>query len=183
MEDSFRDIVEQAQKGDIQAFEKIYRALSSFVYTLALRVTNNAEEAEEVTQDVFLKIHHNLNSFQFRSAFKTWVYRIAVNTALNASKRFSRQMRARVDLDDVIETQVAATDLQDEPGRQDELKFQKQRLESLLTELNPKQRMCITLREINGLSYEEIAKVMKININTVRSRLKRAREALLGKLK
>ena len=183
MEDISRDIVEQAKTGNIQAFENIYRAVSGFVYTLALRITNNAQEAEEVTQDVFMKIYHNLNTFGYRSAFRTWVYRIAVNTALNASKKFSRSMRGRQDFEDVIDSQVAPVNKEDEPGRQEEQKLQKQRRESLLAELNPEQRMCITLREINGLSYEEIAQAMHININTVRSRLKRAREALLGSLK
>ena len=180
MEDISRDIIEQAQKGDIGAFEGIYRATSGFVYNVALRITNSSQEAQEVTQDVFLKIHHHLKDFQFRSSFKTWAYRISVNTALNACKRMSRESRRRKDFESVINTQAAPQDIQQEFFNQEEQKAKQAYLESLLAKLKPQQRACITLREIQGLSYEEISRVLNININTVRSRLKRAREALLA---
>jgi RNA polymerase sigma-70 factor (ECF subfamily) len=180
MEEISRDIIEQAQAGNMQAFEKIYRAASGFVYNVALRITNSSQEAQEVTQDVFLKIYHHLKDFQFRSSFKTWAYRICVNTALNAYKKISRQTSRREDFDSVIDTQAASVDTRKELLEQEELKEKEEQVESLLAVLNPEQRLVIILREIQGLSYEEISQALKININTVRSRLKRAREALLA---
>jgi RNA polymerase sigma-70 factor, ECF subfamily len=179
MEDIPRAIIEQAQKGDIEAFEQIYRAASSFVYSLALRITASRQEAQEVTQDVFIKIYHHLREFQFRSSLKTWVYRIAANTAFNAYKRLSRERRRTQEFETVAYTQAAEEETAKELMKQEEQQAHKERLHALLSVLNPEQKMCIVLREIEGLSYQEISRALKININTVRSRLKRARQALV----
>ena len=180
MEDITRDIIEQARTGNMQAFERIYRIASGFVHNVALRITNNRQEAEEVTQDVFMKIYHHLKDFEFRSSFKTWAYRITVNTALNTYKKMSRFNRRRVDFDSVIDTQALSVDNKKEIFQADERREKEARLTSLLKVLNPNQRAAIILREIQGLSYQEISQALKINLNTVRSRLKRAREALLA---
>ena len=178
MQDISVKILIQAAAGDMESFEQVYKATADFVYSVALRVTSNAQDAEDVTQDVFLKIHKNLKSFQFRSSFKTWVYRITVNTAINSSKRASRDLGRRADFDKAVaskgtEPQVSAFDKEDNESK----------LKPLLDRLNPDQRAVIVLREIEGLSYEEIAKALNININTVRSRIKRARQALLEEAK
>lgn len=171
MQDIPRETIETAAHGDLDAFAEIYRAASGFVYTLAFRIAGNREEAEEITQDVFLKIHRHLREFQFRSAFKTWLYRIAVNTALNAHKRLRRERVSRVDIEG-IEDVAAAPEKQDNKEAHDAVS-------RLLGRLNPDQRACISLREIEGMSYEEIARTLGVNINTVRTRLKRARAALI----
>jgi RNA polymerase sigma-70 factor, ECF subfamily len=180
MEEIPRDIIEQAQAGNMDAFERIYRASAGLVYSVALRIINSRADAQEVTQDVFIKIFHNLKYFEFRSSFKTWAYRITVNTALNACKKISKEADRRQDYDSVIDTQIASVDTKKDMIRQEERTQSKAKLESLLTMLNPDQRACIVLREIEGLSYEEISKALRININTVRSRLKRARLALMS---
>ena len=82
MRDLPKDILIKASQGNMEAFEEIYGSSSDFVYNVAFRITNSREDAEEITQDVFLKIHRNLKNFQFRSSFKTWVYRITVNTVI-----------------------------------------------------------------------------------------------------
>jgi RNA polymerase sigma-70 factor (ECF subfamily) len=180
MEDVSRDILIQASEGNMEAFEKIYKATSGFVYNVALRITASSQDAQEVTQDVFMKIYNNLKNFQFRSSFKTWIYRITVNTALNVHKRASREMNRRDDFDKVADTQASSDDTAEEIIQREESRAAKERLKSLLNVLNPQQRACIVLREIEGLSYQELSKALKININTVRSRLKRARQALLA---
>jgi RNA polymerase sigma-70 factor (ECF subfamily) len=180
MEDIPRDTIEQAQAGDKEAFEGIYKAASGFVYNVALRITNNRQEAEEVVQGVFLKIYHHLKDFAFRSSFKTWAYRITVNTALNAYKRIARETGRRQDFETVMETHAASEDTQGEIAQQEERALNQALLEALLSKLNVEQRTCIVLREIEGLSYQEISWVLNINLNTVRSRLKRAREALMA---
>jgi RNA polymerase sigma-70 factor (ECF subfamily) len=180
MEDIPKDLIEQAQAGDMEAFESIYRAASGFVFSVALRITNSTQEAQEVTQDVFVKIYRNLKGFQFRSSFKTWAYRITANTAFNAYKRISREMNRREDFDSVANTEAVSDDAKKETATQEERREKEARLESLLTMLNPEQRMCIVLREIEGLSYQEMSEALNLNINTVRSRLKRARETLLA---
>jgi RNA polymerase sigma-70 factor (ECF subfamily) len=175
MNDIGQDILEKASRGDLEAFEQVYKSVSGFVYNVALRVTRNNADAEEVTQDVFMKIHHNLKSFQFRSSFKTWVYRITVNTAINYYRKCAREGKDKVDYDGIIESLPAACSTTESVIRSEN----EARLSALMEFLSPEHRTCLILREIEGLSYQEIAVSLKIPVNTVRSRLKRARQALL----
>lgn len=179
MEDIPRDIIERAVKGEMAAFEQIYRATSGFVYRSALRILNNSADAEDVTQDIFMKIYDNLKNFQFRANFKTWVYRITVNTAINIYRRNLRQISRRGDYDTAIETAGHSPEIIQAAKITDSEKI----ISSLLETLTAEHRAVIVLREIEGLSYEDIAQSLKINLNTVRSRLKRAREALLERSK
>lgn len=179
MEDISRGIIERAAEGEVAAFEEIYKVSSGFVYRTALRILNNSADAEEVTQDIFMKIYDNLKNFQFRSSFKTWVYRITVNTALNAYRKNRRQFEHRADFEIALETAGHSPEIIQVAQQADSEKA----ISSLLETLTAEHRAVIVLREIEGLSYEEIAQSLKINLNTVRSRLKRAREALLERRK
>lgn len=175
MQEIEKELIVRAGQGDMRAFRDIYERASAYVYTLAYRVTNKKPDAEEVTQDVFLKIHRNLGFFKFESSFKTWLYRITVNTALNHVKKRGR-VTAR-EVEEVFEDSATAT--QAEARDRLEAEDAAGKLKVLLDQLNPDQRACIVLREIEGLDYQEISRSLGININTVRSRLKRAREALM----
>ena len=159
----------------MQAFETIYKRASGFVYNLAFRITYNAADAQEVTQDVFLKVYHNLKRFRFQSSFKTWVYRIATNAALDALKRRRRSSGREIEYDDNIESAASV-----DPDEAFEKAAKQDLVGRLLTRLNPDQRSCVILRDIEGLSYREIAQTLKLNLNTVRSRLKRARDTLIA---
>jgi RNA polymerase sigma-70 factor (ECF subfamily) len=175
MHDIALDILERASEGDMGAFEEVYKAASGFIYNVAFRITRNNADAEEVTQDVFMKIYHNLKGFQFRSAFKTWAYRITVNTAINRYRKSIREENGRVDYDSIIESLPGGYSTVEGVIQSDN----EARLNALLGMLSPEYKSCLILREIEGLSYQEIAVALKIPVNTVRSRLKRAREALL----
>lgn len=176
METISQDTIVQAAQGNLESFEVIYRAFSGFVFNVVFRVVNHMDDAEEVTQDVFLTIYRKLDRFGFKSSLKTWIYRIAVNSAINHAKKRSRERFNRVEFDDNMELTPAGDAVQDRMDRKDQEKI----VSSLLAALNPDQRACLVLRDFEGLSYEEVAETLKININTVRSRLKRAREKLLG---
>jgi RNA polymerase sigma-70 factor (ECF subfamily) len=169
------DILERACHGDIGAFEQIYKAFSFFVYNVALRVTRNSADAEEVTQDVFFKIYRNLKRFEFRSAFRTWVYRITMNTAINQYRKSKRETGDRVDYESVVGAMASEHSTVEELIEKDN----ENRVNGLLEKLNPQQKACLVLRELQGLSYREIAATLKVPLNTVRTRLKRARQALL----
>jgi RNA polymerase sigma-70 factor, ECF subfamily len=171
------DLLHQASQGDIQAFEEIYKYASSFVYSVALRTIRNREDAQEITQEVFLKVFKSISDFRSQSSFSTWLYRITVNTTLNMLKKAANERRRQfvyhenitAELPEQSETAETALKQRD----------QEEQVNIMLEALNPEYRTCIILREMQGLSYEEIARTLKININTVRSRLKRAREILL----
>ncbi|MFH1564037.1 MAG: sigma-70 family RNA polymerase sigma factor [Nitrospirota bacterium] len=166
----------RASNGDIEAFEQVYKDFSKFVYNISLRITRHSEDADEVTQDTFMKIYHKLKTFRFRSSFKTWVYRIAVNTAINYYHSSIKKESKRVDFETVALTLGDNKLPSDNIIKQDDFA----QLDSLLRVLKPEHRVCLILREIEGLSYQEIASVLEIPVNTVRSRLKRARQALIG---
>lgn len=174
MEDIAKDILIRASQGDMQAFEDVYKASSSFVYNVALRVVNNREDALEVAQEVFMIIYNKLKTFRFESSFKTWAYRITANYAINFAKKSSRVKI--VPYEDAFGEGAVLSEVQTQMDQD----HRNQLVENLLAELNPDQRACVVLRDIQGLSYEEIAQTLNININTVRSRLKRSREKLMS---
>jgi RNA polymerase sigma-70 factor (ECF subfamily) len=176
MQEIERELIIKAGQGDMKAFREIYQRASGYVYTLAYRVVNTKHDAEEVTQDVFLKLHHNLGSFKFEASFKTWLYRIAVNAALNHAKKRSRV--TALEVEEIFEDPTTVT--QPDATKNIEAGETEKQLKGLLDQLNPDQRACIVLREIEGLDYQGIASSLGININTVRSRLKRARETLMS---
>jgi RNA polymerase sigma-70 factor (ECF subfamily) len=176
MQDITRETLIKAREGDLESFEAVYNAASGFVYNVALRIVNNKEDAEEVAQEVFLSIYNKLKKFRFESSFKTWVYRITANSAINFAKKMSKIRNKTVRYEDASDVERLSAGHQDKTSVIDTSEMVKQ----LLGSLNPEQRACIVLRNIEGLSYAEIAKSLRININTVRSRLKRARERLLA---
>jgi len=176
MSDISNELIIQAADGDMAAFEAIYKASSGFVYNIALKVTNNRDDADEVTQDVFVKIFNSLKSFGFRSSFKTWIYRIAANTAINHAKSAFRHRRSKVEYDPVIHDVQAPDTTKLEPDTEEA----RDKVARLLDALDPDQRAVLVLRELEELDYRAIADTLNININTVRSRLKRAREKLIA---
>ena len=175
MQEIDKELIVKAGQGDMRAFRDIYEKASGFVYSLAFRVTNRKQDAEEVTQDVFLKLYHSLRSFKFESSFKTWLYRIAVNTSLNYAKKRNKNASK-----EIVRNSENTVFVSPKAGREVEMSEAKEKLGSLLEALNPDQRACLVLREIDGLDDQAIAQSLGINMNTVRSRLKRAREALMA---
>lgn len=176
MNELSQDILTKASQGDLKAFEEIYQASSGFVYNVAFRVIGNKEDAQEATQEIFMTVYHKLKDFRFESSFKTWVYRITVNHSINMSKRISKTRNVTTTFDESINPPAVQADVNLNIDKEHSEKL----VQNLLSELNDDQRACVVLRNIEGLSYEEIAQSLNLNINTVRTRLKRAREKLLS---
>ncbi len=176
MDNLSENTIIEASEGNVKSFEEIYRAYSDFVYNVAFRVINNIDEAQEVTQEVFINVYRKLNSFKFKSSFKTWIYRITINTAINFSKKRSKEQSRIVEFNDQNEFNTTVDSVSEKIEEEQHEKV----ISTLLEALNPDQRACIVLRNIEGLSYQEIAESLNININTVRTRIKRAREKLIS---
>jgi RNA polymerase sigma-70 factor (ECF subfamily) len=168
------EMIMRAAGGDEDAFESIYRSFSKFVYNVAWRIVSTHEDAQEVTQEVFLTVYRKLHMFRFQSSLKTWVYRIAINTAMNYSKKMSIAKKTTE-----YNEQIHATSELGETNRRIDKEHNEVFIRQLLDALTPEQKACMVLRNIEGLSYQEIAETLNININTVRSRLSRGRESLL----
>ena len=172
-------LVKRAKKGDSRAFDLLVLKYQGRVAQLVARYLNNAAEVEDVTQEAFIKAYRALPNFRGDSAFYTWLYRIAANAAKNHLVALGRRPLSDMALD--------GSEVFDVPGRlkdhesPDEV-IMGQQLEMLISrtieELPVELRAALTLREFEGLSYEEIADVLECPIGTVRSRIFRAREAI-----
>jgi len=167
--------------GDDNAYEILIQRYQQPVYNLICRLLNDPSDASDIVQEVFLKIFRNIGSFRHGSSLKTWIYRIAVNEAYNHRRWFSRHQRQEVAFgpDD---SGPAHADSFADPGRSpfDEAAGRETRalVEAALEKLNPKFRAAVVLRDIEDLSYDEIAVVLEVSLGTVKSRILRGREAL-----
>jgi RNA polymerase sigma-70 factor, ECF subfamily len=170
-----RELIIKVAQGDQDSFAAMYRSLSGMVYNVALRMLGNTEDAKEVTQDVFLAIHGKIKDFRFESSLSTWAYRITVNLCINFLRRHAPDRTRRVEYDESALHGSVQGDIKERIDREHSDAV----IEEMLRAINPQQRACVVLRGIEGLSYQQIAEVMKININTVRTRLRRAREKML----
>ncbi len=177
MQEIDNNLIKDSSLGNMEAFEQIYRIISPYVYRVVYQIINNEHDAQDVTQDVFVKIYNKLQSFNFKSSFKTWVYKISVNTAIDAISKRSKEEDKKVDYDVVIQS---APQMEDAVNKNIETEDKKSVLSLFLKRLTPDQRICLHLREIEGLTYKEIAKTLNINVNAVRSRLKRARQSIIS---
>ena len=173
-------LVVRVQKGDKTAFDLLVRKYQHKVAKLVSRYVRDRREVEDVTQEAFIKAYRAIGGFRGESAFYTWLYRIAVNTAKNYLESQSRRPPGsdmEIEGAELIESGAGLRD-QATPERQMLTNEIASTVHRVLEHLPPDLRTAITLREIEGMSYEEIAEVMDCPIGTVRSRILRAREAI-----
>lgn len=173
-----RRLVELAREGRADAYGELVRAFQSKVFNMAYGFTGNRESADDLTQEVFLKAYLALPRFRFGSAFGTWLYRIAVNHLKDFLRKKGKVRE--VSLEDVGEPASADTVAALEDEREDARKRRLVRRE--LAKLPDKYRIVLTLRDVEGLPYEEIARVLGISPGTLDSRLHRARKMLRKKV-
>jgi RNA polymerase sigma-70 factor (ECF subfamily) len=179
-----REIIEKVRQGDTQAFEVLVERYQTKVYNLALRMCGNEDDAFDLAQDAFIRAWKSLSSFQFESAFSTWLFRLTSNLCLDYLR--AKKRRAAVSLTmSGEEDEQAQLDVPDPAMTPEEAVLaseDKAILMEAINSLSADYRQIITLRAINDLSYAEIAKVLQIQEGTVKSRLSRARAELKNKL-
>ena len=179
-------LVEKAQKGDKKAFGMLVEKYQRRLNRLLSRMVRDQSEIEDIVQDSFIKAYRAINNFRGDSAFYTWLYRIGINTAKNHLVKLGKRPKAMNDVEiEDIENFEDAQDLRNLETPESSMMSSQivtavnQTIEALPDEL----KQAISLREMDGLSYEEIADLMNCPIGTVRSRIFRAREAIAEKLK
>ena len=166
-----------AVSGDDGAFAELVRRHAPRVRALCAATLRDSEDAEDAAQETFLKAHRSLSRFSGEASFGTWLHRIAVNHCLDRLRAAGR--RRSESLDALLEADASALERAlSEPSSAQALE-DRDAIERLLNGLNADQRLALTLREVEGLSYEEISKVMSCSLDSVKSRLKRARAELL----
>jgi RNA polymerase sigma-70 factor, ECF subfamily len=179
-------LVESLRTGCESAYEELLARFQQPVYTLALRLLEDSNEAGDVVQEVFLKVFRNIGSFRGQSTLKTWIYRITVNEAHNARRWCFRHKRREVELDpasdDGRSLQEVVADTAQSPFDAACDHERRAMLEAALAHLSPIFRDAVVLRDIMDLSYEEIAQSLNVSMGTVKSRILRGREALREQL-
>lgn len=179
-------IVEQVIGGDVDSFAILVDRYQDRIYSTVLNYVSNPDDAVDVTQESFVKAYTSLRSFNASSAFYTWVYRIAINTAID----FLRKRKSRIadSLDDHKLTEIGFEPVSKDPSSDPEKVLarteQRQALRQAIGSLSDKLRSVVVLHDVEGLSQEEVAEILRVPVGTVKSRVSRARAELryiLGK--
>jgi RNA polymerase sigma-70 factor (ECF subfamily) len=175
-------LIAQTLEGDRAAFGELVRRYQDRLYSTVYRLLGNAEDAQDVVQDAFLNAFQSLHQFKGDARFFTWLYRIAVNSAIS----LKRKLRVVSESDMRGSGQNPAEPLDDseasQPGLALERAEEERRLQAALNRLSPDHRMVLVLKEIEGQKYEMIAEILQVPIGTIRSRLHRARLELRDRL-
>jgi RNA polymerase sigma-70 factor (ECF subfamily) len=180
-----RKLVRRAQGGDLAAYDELVRLHQERLYATVYHMTSNHEDANDLTQETFIKAYRALRTFKGGSSFFTWLYRIAVNRTINFLKQ--RKNRTHMSLNDLDFNAEHDPDLvglvsDKTPRREINLSELQERLNVALQKLSEVHRLVVTLHDIQGLSHEEISRIIDCNVGTVRSRLFYARQQLQGYL-
>lgn len=176
-------LVARIVAGERALFAQLYRLYYPRTFALAYGMTGRREQADDMTQEIFLRAYERLGSYNGRSSFATWFYRLAVNQSLNYCRRERRHKSSVSDAEDV--ESLTGTSGSGADGRMEAALLQQQvqaQVRQALLTLKPEMRVLVVLKEIEGLSYEEIAERLDCSMGTVASGLSRARKLLARKL-
>jgi RNA polymerase sigma-70 factor (ECF subfamily) len=178
-------LVRRAQQEDMRAYDELVRRYQERVYGTVYHMTSNHEDANDLTQEAFIKAFRAIKTFKGDSSFYTWVYRIAVNKTINHLKQ--RKNRAHMSLNDMDfhaenDPDLVALVSHKTPRRDLGLAELREKLNTAMQKLSEHHRLAVVLHDIQGLSHEEIGAIMDCNVGTVRSRLFYARQQLQGYL-
>ena len=173
-------IVRKVLDGDANAFETLVLEYEKNVYNIALRMTGNSEDAADMTQEAFIKAYNSLQAFRGDSKFSVWLYRIVSNVCLDFLRSKNRRptVSLSVEDDDGEDTQLDVADESQSPELLLDRKLTRDSVRRGLDSLPPDYRQILLLREIQGLSYDEIAQALSLEVGTVKSRIFRARKRL-----
>ena len=172
------EIVEKVLKGDMDAFSQIIDKYEKMVYNLAYRIFNNTSDAEDMTQEIFIKIYKNIYKCEGKQSIKTWVYTIAYNTCIDEVRKRKGKNNISLDMEIEGEENSFSLNIPSNEHTPESALLEKEGLleiEQAINSLNEVNKTLIFLRDIKGLSYNEISEIMQLNIGTVKSRLNRAR--------
>lgn len=182
-----QSLVARAQAGEEHAFDRLVDLYHDKIYNYVVRMVSDPSEAEDITQEAFVKAYRNLRSFRGAASFQTWLYRIANNLTIDSVRRRKRRDNT-VSLDEPVEGEEGSLsrELEDAqtvgPGQSLETAELQHFVHEAIQELSPKLRAVVVMYELQGLSYEEIADILHCPLGTVKSRLFNARMELKDKL-
>ena len=179
-------LIDHLREGDETALAPLVEKYKRMVHRLAMQITKNHEDANDVMQETFIKVYQSIHTFRQEAAFETWVYRIAVNEALNFVKRRERRRESSLETTDESEftTEVLRkAEIKNDPEIQAEKAELRHWVTKAVNSLSLKHRIVVILHELEGLTHAEIASILNCSEGTVRSRLHYARKQLRSLLK
>ena len=180
---SEKEIIERVLGGDANAFEELVLRYEKTVYSLAVRMVSDREDAADMTQEAFIKAYNSLSSFRGDSRFSVWLYRITTNVCLDFLRSKSRKQQVSLTVsDDDEDAQLDIPDRKADPEEQLMKRLGMQSLSEGLKLLPDKQRQILVMRELGGMSYAEIGAALSLEEGTVKSRIFRARKRLCAYL-
>ena len=178
-------VMDRTDSGTALTFEAAFERYNSMVFGLVMQILGDWEEALDVTQEVFITVYRKLDTFRGESSLKTWIYRIAIHRAANRFRWWNRlRRRGTVSLEEHLAKcpeRELYRNLQSRIQSPEEVLLQREereQVESMLLELPWQQRIAVIMRDIEGLSYEEIAESLNVSLGTIKSRIARGREIL-----
>ena len=181
-------LAQRLKNGETEVFEELYYLFEKKIFNLCFRMLSSYEEATDLTQEVFVKVHKNIHKFRGDSNFYTWLYTVALNTCRNRRDKIGRRRRHETNLgcseegQNLIETLFADPRSSKSPTQRLESEELKQWITESIAALSPKYKEIIIMKDISLMSYEEIASILDCSLGTVKSRLNRARNMLKEKL-
>ncbi len=179
-------ILRGLRSGIEDAYEELIERYEQQVFGMVYRLLGNQSDASDVVQEVFLKVFRGVSTFREQSSLRTWIYRIAVNEAHNHRRWFVRHCKLEVPLEETRPEHPNSLEYTPDPGRSpfEQAMDSEARtlIERALTQINPVFRTAVVLRDVQNLSYEEIAEILQVSLGTVKSRILRGREALRREL-
>jgi len=186
MSDVEKTLLGRAKAGDVNAFEQLLEGYQRRIFNIAFHMVNNYEDAGDLVQEVLIRIYKSIGGFKEQASFSTWVYRITTNVCLDDIRKKKR--RKVISLDEEIkfdDGELVRQIKSDDPSPEDQAEKNefKKSVNRAINRLSEEHRLVIVLRDIQGFSYEEIAKVLKCPEGTVKSRINRARQNLKNVLK
>lgn len=185
LEETDEELVRRSRNGEVDAYDELVRRHQGRIYATLYHMTSNHEDANDLTQDAFVKAWQVLDSFKGGSSFYTWLYRIAVNKTLNFLKQRGRRFQMSLnDLDANVENnpELVALVSEQTPQREVGLAELQEKLNAALQKLSETHRTVVVLHDVQGMSHEEIGRILGCNTGTVRSRLFYARQQLQAHL-
>jgi RNA polymerase sigma-70 factor (ECF subfamily) len=165
-------LIEAVLAGNVELFGELVQAYQGRLYNAVARMVGNPDDAEDIVQDAFVQAFRKLDSFRASSSFYTWIYRIAVNAAINFHRRHRRTLAFTVDHEEGSSVEGSSREA---PSQRLESLEESARVQQGLMQLSEEHRQILVMREIDDLSYEQIAEILRLPVGTVRSRLHRAR--------
>ena len=186
MGDNEKNLLDRAKKGDVEAFERLVEGYQKKAFNIAYRMMGNYDDANDLAQEAFIRVYKSIGNFKEESSFSTWIYRIVTNVCLDELRKRKNRNVVSIDEDVKLDDSEVKRQIESDGPTPEELVERnelKRVVGEAIKELSEEHRLVILLRDIQGFSYEEIARIVKCPEGTVKSRINRARQALKDILK